>query len=337
MDVENDTNSIYLSDEIKWGIVISRKYYKEKYNDIMDMYNLSSKGTISKILKKYEETGSVNNLFTGPGSYSKQSEELIASIDKLIQSNPKSTETLIYRKLKEEDISVSTWLIAKIRRQLGYKKSKIRLKPHLNQNHKDKRVEYCKEMVNDNMSNIIFSDECIFALNNDCSTVWYRPGEEKMARELINPAVKLHVWGSISRRGKFSLYWHESSVNADVYMDCLKEFIPEVNKRYGRHKWRFQQDWAGSHRPKKVKDLILKDVYAIMNHPSVSPDLNPIEKVWSWMKRKINYWSPTNKDELEYCIESAWNLLNNDKINNFIDHMYNIMPRIISSGGEMLD
>ena len=47
-----------------------------------------------------------------------------------------------------------------------------------------------------------------------------------MAKELINPAVKLHVWGSISRRGKFSLYWHESSVNADVYMDCL--FIPEV-------------------------------------------------------------------------------------------------------------
>ena len=25
MDVENDTNSIYLSDEIKWGIVISPK------------------------------------------------------------------------------------------------------------------------------------------------------------------------------------------------------------------------------------------------------------------------------------------------------------------------
>ena len=110
--------------------------------------------------------------------------------------------------------NVSTWLIAKIRRELGYKKAKIRLKPYLTANHKEKRVEYCRKMMDDLMSNVIFSDECIFSLNKDCSTVWYRPGEARAVRELVNPDVKFMVWGAISRKGKFSLFWHAGSVNS---------------------------------------------------------------------------------------------------------------------------
>ena len=192
-------------------------------------------------------------------------------------------------------------------------------------------------MIHDMMSNIIFSDECTFALNKDCSTVWFRRGEEKLARELLNPDVKFMVWGAISRKGRFQLYWHEGSVNGEKYLECLEGFVLEANARYGIKKWRFQQDQAGAHRPKYIKDFLNENAYAIMNHPSNSPDLNPIEKVWSWMKRKTNFWGPTSKDELEYCIQSAWELLNTEKINHFIDHMYNIMPRIIESGGQILD
>ena len=94
------------------------------------------------------------------------------------------------------------------------------------------------------------------------------------------------VWGAISRKGKFSLYWHEGPVNAETYKECLEDFVVEANARYKKKKWRFQQDWAGAHRPNNIRTFILENAYAIMNHPSVSPDLNPIEKVWSWMKRK---------------------------------------------------
>ena len=336
MDIE-DPSTPYLSDEVKWGIVISRKYYNEKYTDIMSRYGLQSKGTVSKILKKYEETGTVENQFSGPGSYTKQSEELLSAIDVMIAENPKTTQTIIQRELNKQEVYVSTSLISRIRSRLGYKKGKIKLRPSLTEAHKQKRVEYCSKMQFDQMKNVIFSDECIFSLNKDGSMVWYRVGEERMVKELINPDVKMMVWGAISRKGKFSLYWHGSTVNQETYKECLSEFIPEANRLYGHKKWRFQQDWAPAHKPKLIRAFILEDAKAILDHPSVSPDLNPIEKVWSWMKRKIEKWGPTTKDELEVCIESAWDLLDNEKINRFIDHMHTIMPQIIQRDGNIID
>ena len=124
MDIE-DPSTPYLSDEVKWGIVISRKYYNEKYTDIMSRYGLQSKGTVSKILKKYEETGTVENQFSGPGSYTKQSEELLSAIDVMIAENPKTTQTIIQRELNKQEVYVSTSLISRIRGRLGYKKGKL--------------------------------------------------------------------------------------------------------------------------------------------------------------------------------------------------------------------
>ena len=131
----------------------------------------------------------------------------------------------------------------------------------------------------DQMKNVIFSDECIFSLNKDGSMVWYRVGEERMVKELINPDVKMMVWGASSRKGKFSLYWHGSTVNQETYKECLSEFIPEANRLCGHKEWRFQQDWAPAHKPKLIRAFILEDAKAILDHPSVSPDLNPIEKL----------------------------------------------------------
>ena len=59
----------------------------------------------------------------------------------------------------------------------------------------------------------------------------------------------------------------------------------------------------------------------LMSHPPYSPDLNPIEKVWAWLKRKVVKESPTSKKELIETIEEAWIDLSLDFINNFISHM----------------
>ena len=51
MEVENvGKESIILSDETKWGNVISIKYFDLSYDDIMKKFNVGSKGTITKIL-----------------------------------------------------------------------------------------------------------------------------------------------------------------------------------------------------------------------------------------------------------------------------------------------
>jgi len=50
---------------------------------------------------------------------------------------------------------------------------------------------------------------------------------------------------------------------------------------------KFMQDGASSHRSKTTKKYLLKKNIPLFDHPPNSPDLNPIEKVWGEMKRRM--------------------------------------------------
>lgn len=51
---ENDNKADrFLSDEVKWGVIISIKYFELKYVDIAKMFGIASIGTVSKIYNKY--------------------------------------------------------------------------------------------------------------------------------------------------------------------------------------------------------------------------------------------------------------------------------------------
>ena len=54
-----------------------------------------------------------------------------------------------------------------------------------------------------------------------------------------------------------------------------------------------------------------------------SPYLNPIENLWSVMKRKILETEPTTMNELKKTIEEVWS----NKIDrDYVQNLYNLMP-----------
>lgn len=46
-----------------------------------------------------------------------------------------------------------------------------------------------------------------------------------------------------------------------------------------------------------------------MYWPSNSPDLNPIENAWSYLKQKVYLRQPKNKKELIEFAKEEWNLI----------------------------
>ncbi|MDR0304740.1 MAG: transposase [Chitinispirillales bacterium] len=54
--------------------------------------------------------------------------------------------------------------------------------------------------------------------------------------------------------------------------------------------------------------------------PPYSPDLNPIELMWSKMKSKIKEIEPSGKDELIQALNTALECVTNDDVRNWIRH-----------------
>ncbi|KAG0733540.1 hypothetical protein G6F23_013251 [Rhizopus arrhizus] len=57
---------------------------------------------------------------------------------------------------------------------------------------------------------------------------------------------------------------------------------------FERHQVIFQHDNDPKHTSKLIKEYLQKQSYTALQLPAQSPGLNPIENMWSLLKRKLN-------------------------------------------------
>jgi transposase len=64
-------------------------------------------------------------------------------------------------------------------------------------------------------------------------------------------------------------------------------------------------DNASIHKRKEIREVIEKAGCHLVFQPTYSPDLNPIERFWSWLKRKIRSLKlkiPSSADAIQYAL-----------------------------------
>ncbi len=113
--------------------------------------------------------------------------------------------------------------------------------------------------------------------------------------------------GVFSAAGAGRLVAIEGKMNAAKYRDILDEILLQSAQdlRLGR-RFTFQQDNDPKHTAKITKEWLHNNSVTVLEWPSQSPDLNPIEHIWRDLKMAVHQRLPSNLTELERICKEEW-------------------------------
>ena len=99
--------------------------------------------------------------------------------------------------------------------------------------------------------------------------------------------------------------------------------------------WIFQHDNDPKHTAKKNKNFLTNSGIKVLEWPSQSPDLNPIENIWCTMKEglKKRHDRPSNLEELFEHVQQEWAKLDKELLRTLVRSMPNRIKAVIKNKG----
>ena len=148
--------------------------------------------------------------------------------------------------------------------------------------------------------------------------------------------VKINVWGGFGNGKVGVLHVVDGIMEQVQYRNILTEaMLPSAEACFGNDAWIFQQDNDPKHTANATKAWFVDNCAPVLEWPSQSPDLNPIENLWSILedrskKRKVN-----TKEELIQELRKEWNSLSEDLLFKLSDSMPRRIQAVLAVKGWM--
>jgi len=301
-----------------------------------------AKSTIHNIKKKHSKQGNLNRK-QGSGRPMILSDLDITFIADEKEKEKRISAPSMRKKLKEKmNISVSDQTIRNYLKNLGYVASSPAQVPLLTIVHKRRRLEQCKIWnfePKTYWNDVIFSDEVPFNMKNSDgkSWVWRKPGE-RYHDDFTNKKVKygggkVMLWGCFSARGVGKICIIKGKMNSEQYVDILSNNLFQSVDKFRFSSFKFVQDNDPKHTSKYTKEYFRYKKINVLPWPSNSPDLNPIENLWAYLKGRIVNIEFKKPDDLFTKVKEEWESIPVEICLKLVDSMKKRILEVINAKG----
>lgn len=115
------------------------------------------------------------------------------------------------------------------------------------------------------------------------------------------------VWSCFSYYGLGPIVPVVGTMRQTNYLSTLRDYLlPQVAEWYGSSSCVFQHDNAPCHKARSIREFLGQQNFQVIDWPPYSPDLNPIENLWSLLKSRVHREATTSKIQLSRRIEQIW-------------------------------
>ena len=296
-------------------LIIQHSEEGKSVRDISKIVKISH-STVHNIIKRYKNLKTVENKpkVANNKIFTEAEERLLV---RKVKANPflsaPKLATIAENELGKKS-SVQT--IRNVLIKAGLNGRKARKKPLISKRNQTIRLNFANEHLSKDFSfwkNVLFTDESKFNIfGSDGTPMVWRGANQELRLSNLRPTVKhgggsVMVWGSFSAAGPGTLHFIDGVMDQNVYLDLLKINVPKsVEKLSLSDGWYFYQDNDPKHKAYKVRSWLLFNTPHVMETPPQSPDINPIENLWDYLKKKVQERSISSKNDLKSVLIEEW-------------------------------
>lgn len=194
--------------------------------------------------------------------------------------------------------------------------------------HISNRKKFCMNMLKkskEELNKIVYSDECRIDLYPKgrifVRTTPYLQKKFKYVRKTFREAnSSINIWGCIKSNGERCIKLFKNNLDSYKYQSIIEEtYLPTHQEDHV-----FMQDGAKCHTSRStMRYFETKGVTVMGDWPAQSPDLNPIENLWAYLKFRLRNYETKNIDQLWTNVCNEFNNIPN----SYITKLYDSVPK----------